>query len=239
MMKTLNTNYSNKLHLRNRKAITFVEIMVCLLIASIVFSVIFNFLSTTNRNYMYGLVNLQNLQNARLAINYLRRDFVASCPRIDDPEKDKSNGYINLQKIRNQLFFDNKNINGGELMHIATHSISFHKYVFGSTDKNPQVELITYEFDPDSETLTRTSKTRGTKVFTGIEDVHFALYVHKINPNAPLLWVKLRTHEAKNMYNNDKIGKALEITTTISSAFVNSSLKNKYWRYEIGHEEVD
>ena len=236
MMKTLHIKFFNKLYLRNRKAITFIEIMVCILIASIVFGVIFNFLSSTNKNYMYGLVNLQNLQNGRLAINYLRRDFVASCPRIDDPENDKNNGYVNLQKIRNQMFFDKENLKGGELMRIASHSISFHKYVFGSTDKNPEVEPITYKFDPDSQTLTRTSKTRGTKVFTGIEDAHFALYVHKTNPNTPLLWVKLRIHEAKNLYNNENIGKALEITTTISSAFVNSSLKNKYWRYAIGHQ---
>ena len=234
-MKILHTSYYKQSFFRNRKAITFIELMICLLIASMVFGVIFSFMSSTNKNYMYGVVNLQNLQNARLAIDYLRRDFAASCPRIEDPAN-SNNGYVNLQKIRNQIFYDKESINGGDLIQITPHKISFHKYVFGSSDKNPKVEPITYEFNSDSNTLTRTSKTKGTKVFTGIEDVYFALYVHKINPNIPLLWVKLRIHEAKNLYNNEKIGKALELTTTISSAFINSSQKNKYWRYETGHQ---
>ena len=234
-MKTLNTNLLKKSYLKNRKAITFVELMICLIIASLIFGVAFTFLSTTNKNYMYGLVNLQNLQNARLVINYLRRDFTAACPRFDDPEKSK-NGYVNIQRIRNQIFYDKENLAGGDLIDIKPHKISFHKYVFGSSDKNPIVEPITYEFNSDSHTLTRTSKTRGKKVFSGIEDAKFALYVHKTNPNIPLLWVKLKIQDPKNINNDDKLGKSLEINTTISSTFVNSSLKNRYWRYEIGHE---
>lgn len=238
MMKTLNINCYPKTYLRNRKAITFIELMVCLLIASMVFGIIVAFLSSTNKSYMYGVVNLQNLQNARLAINHLRRDFAASCPRIEDPAN-SNNGYVNLQKIRKQLFFDKEDIPGGDLIKVKEHKLSFYKYVFGSSDKNPKVELITYEYNKDAKTLTRRTKTRGTKVFTGIEDVKFALYLHETNANAPLLWVMLKIHDTKSMHNNEKIGKPLEITTTISSAFINSSQRTKYWRFETGHENVD
>ncbi len=233
MMKTYNIRITNILI--NRKAITFVEIMICLVIASMVFGVIYGFMSYTSKNYMFGVVNLQNLQDARLAINYLRRDFAAACPRFDDPEKDKKNGYINLQKIRKQLFLTNGSIKGGDLIQVSPNKLSFHKFVYGSSDKNPRVEPITYQFDKSSQTLTRISRTKGTKVFSGIEDVNFALYFHKINPDIPLLWVKLRIHEANKMYGNKEIGKALELTTTISSAFINSSQKTKYWRYATGH----
>ena len=171
----------------NQKGISFVELMVCIIITALLFGLIYKFMANTRYNYMYGVVNLQNLQEARLAINYIRRDFSSACPRFEDPNEDSQNGYINLQK--------------------------------------------------SSKTLTRTSETKGMKVFSGIEDVNFALYTHEMNPNVPLLWVQLVIHESENMYGSSEIGKALELTTTISSSFINSSQNNKYWRYETGHEK--
>ena len=78
------------------------------------------------------------------------------------------------------------------------------------------------------------TKSQGSLILNNDKEV--GVWGNLVFPNSPLLWVKLRIHEAKNLYDNDKIGKALEITTTISSAFINSSLKNKYWRYAIGHQ---
>ena len=36
------------------------------------------------------------------------------------------------------------------------------------------------------------------------------------------------------MYGREHIGKELELTTTMTSSFINSSTNNKYWRFETG-----
>lgn len=235
-MKIYYTEKVNKLH--NRSAITFVEMMVAVVVASLVFGVAYNFMSDTRHNYMYGTVNLQNLQEARLAINYLRSDFASACPLFVDPDETGSGGYQNLQKVRKQLFVtgDNGNDLKGELMQVHQNGILFHKFVYGSYGEKPRVEAVAYTFDGASKTLIRQSQSKGTKNFSGFENVEFALYTHEINPGVPVLWVKFRIHESSNMFGSDKIGNALELTTTISSPFVSSSLNNKYWRYETGHE---
>ena len=231
--------FTNNRIIYKRGGLTLVEVMVTVLISALVFMVIYNFMRNTRHNYMYGVVNLQNLQEARLAINYLRLDFSSSCPRFDNPNEDKNNGYLNLQKTRKQLFVTNKTNNEfkGELIQIHKHGLLFHKFIYGSFGENPKVETVSYQFDKGSHTLIRTSDTKGTKVFKGFEEVNFSLYTHEINPDVPLLWVNFRIHESENIYGSNKIGKPLELTTSISSSFINSSQNNKYWRYESGHEK--
>ena len=240
MMTTL---YINKIYSINRKGITFVEVMICIIIASLVFGVIYNFMSNTNRNYMYGVVNLQNLQDARLAINYLRRDFASSCPLLLGSGQDKD-WFINLQKIRNQLFVANNTNNlpgnlNNCLLQVTKEGLMFYKFKNNTFNDSvdyatPKVELISYIFDKNSRTLTRKSNTKGDTIFTGFKDVTFSIYTHEYNPNIPLLWVKFVINEYSNMYGSDKKETDLEITTTISSNFINSSQNNKYWRYETG-----
>ena len=216
------------------KGITFVELMVCIIVASVLMTLLFNFMSDTRHNYMYGVVNIQNLQEARLAINYLKRDFSASCPFLGNPKE--MGGYNNFQKMRQQLFVtqDTDENNMGGLMQVYQHGLSFHKYVYGSFGEQPKVENVTYQFNQTTKTLERFSTSKGKKSFTGFEDVKFCLYVHEVNPNVPMLWVKFRINESSNIYASEKIGNALELTTTISSSFVTSSQNNKYWRYETG-----
>ncbi|HNV70730.1 MAG TPA: hypothetical protein PKO06_13600, partial [Candidatus Ozemobacteraceae bacterium] len=75
------------------------------------------------------------------------------------------------------------------------------------------------------------------KVFQGFENVEFKLYVHECNPQVPMLWVKIVVNESGNIYgNNLKADRALELTTTISSAFVTSNLENLSWNYETAHQ---
>ena len=231
--------YSNKNKFLNRKAISFVELMVCIIISALMFKLIYDFMANTRHNYMYGVVNLQNLQEARLAINYIRRDFSSACPMFADPNEDSKNGYTNLQKARKQLFVTQTTNNSipGELIQVHSDGLLFHKYVYGSSGEKPKVETVTYQYDKNAKTLTRTSETKGIKVFSGIEDLCFALYTHEINPEVPLLWVYIKIQESGNIYGSQEIGNALELTTTISSSFISSSQNNKYWRYETGHEK--
>ncbi|MBR4569235.1 MAG: hypothetical protein IKO19_01005 [Candidatus Riflebacteria bacterium] len=230
--------YSNKKYYLKRKGVSFVELMVCIIVTAILFKLIYDFMANTRHNYMYGVVNLQNLQEARLAINYLRRDFSSACPKFADPNEDPQNGFVNLQKARKQLFITQTTTGDikGELIQIHPKGLLFHKYLYGSSGEKPKVETITYQYDQSSKTLVRTSETKGAKIFTGIEDVDFALYTHEVNPNVPLLWVNIKVQESENMYGSSGIGKTLELTTTISSSFINSSQNNKYWRYETAHE---
>lgn len=223
--------------MKKRHGMTFVELTISVGIALVVFLMIYRFFSSTRHHYMYGTVNLQNLQEARLAVNYLRRDFSCACPRIEDPEVA---GYVNLQKVRNQLFVTSSwpTDEQGDLIQIYQHGLLFYKFVFESPDYKPRVELIRYEFDNTSKTLIRHADGGKIRKFTGFEDVEFQLYAHELNPKVPLLWVRLKVHEGENIYGKDSIGKELEITTSISSPFITSSVNNKYWRYETGHEKM-
>lgn len=222
-----------------RKGMTFVELAISLGVGLMVLLMIYRFMSGTRQHYMYGTVNLQNLQEARLAVNYLRRDFSSACPRIEDPSA-ASDGYVNLQKIRNQMFVSPTNtaIPGGDLIQVLPQGLLFHKFVFGSPDQNPRVELIRYEFDQAARVLTRHSESGQIQNFSGIEEVEFRLYCHQLNPKVPVLWVRLKVHEGENTFGTDEIGKALELTTSISSPFIVSSVNNKYWRYETGHKKL-
>ena len=243
--------HSNSFLCKNRKAITFVELMVCILVASLVFKVIFDFMSNTRNNYIYGVVNLQNLQEARLAINYLRRDFASSCPRFNAPtltDNDKKfddNEWQKFPNLRGQLFevsqMDLQSIGeSDQLITVYDHGLRFYKFVSDSTGVKPKIELVTYQFDSTSHTLLRTSTLKGQQRFSGFEDVEFCLYSHSINPDVPLLWVRFKINEASNVYGANNLEKnTLELTTTISSSFINSSQNNKYWRYQTGFTTSD
>lgn len=224
---------------RNRYGITFVELAISLGVGLMALLMIYQFMSSTRQHYMFGTVNLQNLQEARLAINYLRRDFSSACPRIDEPNLSPG-GYVDLQKIRKQMFVSASVPAGagGDLLQVLPQGLLFHKFAFGASDHNPRVELVRYEFDSAARVLTRLSENGHIQTFSGIEEVEFRLYTHRLNPQVPILWVRLKVHEGGSVSKAGEIGSALEITTSIASSFIVSSVKNKFWRYEIGHKKM-
>lgn len=230
-----------------KRAFTLVEISISLLIAIGLFFSVYNFLSNTRQQYMYGTVNLQNLQEARLAINSLRRDFSCACPKIKYPPTATEIGasadvmqtaFENLQLLRKQIFMTPSYTynDRGELIQIQPSDLCFHKFVFGTSGEKPKVELVRYNFDASAKTLVRLGEDGSVLKFTGFENVLFELYAHDLNPAVPILWVSFKIHEGENIYGADSIGSALELTTSITSPYINSTLKNTYWRYEIGHE---
>ncbi len=222
---------------RDRRAFTFVEMSISVGIALVVFLMIYRFLSNTRHHFMFGTVNLQNLQEARQALNHLRRDFSCACPRIEDPE---TSGYVALQKVRKQVFVTSSwpSDTEGDLIQIYPHGLMFHKFAFGSPDEKPRVEQVSYEFDSAARVLVRRSQGDRIQKFSGFEDVEFRLYTHQLNPRVPLLWVRFKVHEGENIYGSENIGKALELTTTIGSHFITSSVNNAHWRYETGHKKM-
>jgi len=229
----------NPLRNKFRFGMTFVELAISLGVGLMVLLMVYRFMSGTRQHYMYGTVNLQNLQEARLAINYLRRDFSSACPRIDEPTSSPG-GFVDLQKLRHQMFVSGSVPTGagGDLIQILPQGLLFHKFSFGAPDQNPRVELIRYEFDSATRVLTRLTEFGQMQKFSGIEEIEFKLYSHQLNPKVPILWVRLKVHEGGNTFGSDEIGKALEVTTSITSPFIVSSVNSKYWRYETGHKKL-
>ncbi|MGM0600464.1 MAG: PulJ/GspJ family protein [Candidatus Rifleibacteriota bacterium] len=221
----------------NKKAFTLVELVIAVGIALVAFLMIYRFLSSTRHHYMYGTVNLQNFQQGRLAINYLRRDFSCACPKLEDPDV---LGYTDFQKARKQIFLTSSwsSPGGDGLIQVMPQGLLFYRFIYNSPNAKPVVAMIKYEFDNSSKTLIRTGTDGKKQKFTGIENVNFKVYTHQLNNRVPVLWVKLLIHEGENIYGRDSIGKALELTSSITSPFINSSVNNKYWRYELGHNNL-
>lgn len=228
------------------KGFTLVEAMISLAIATLILFTVYRFLASTRHHYMYGTVNLQNLQEARLAINSIRRDFSCACPRINYPPTALEisgsadvmhTAYENLQKLRKQIFMTSSYTNNdrGELIQVGNSDLCFYTFVYGGTNEKPKVEQIRYNFDPSDKTLTRIGGDGSLRKFTGFENVLFELYLHDLNSAIPILWVRFKIHEGEK-YGDSDIGTALELTTSIASPHINSTLSNNFWRYETGHE---
>ncbi|PKL46122.1 MAG: hypothetical protein CVV42_17735 [Candidatus Riflebacteria bacterium HGW-Riflebacteria-2] len=223
-----------------RRAFTFVEMSMSVAIALLVFLMIYRFMSTTRMHYMYGTVNLQNLQEARMAINYLRRDFSCATPYIAGQGQV---GFFTMQKAQNFVFETTgwTATAGVNLIKCDSDSLSIPKFAFGSPDEDPRIEYVTYTYEPGNilsrKLLDASGNLRKEVKFSGIENVEFKLYTHKLNANVPVLWVKLLVHD-KSTYGSDEIGKALEVTASISSPFINSLVNHRNWRFETGHKEL-
>lgn len=217
----------------SRKAVTFVELTICIILTSIVMGLIYKMMSHTRQNYMYGVVNLQNLQEARIAINYLTRDFSSCCPGF---LSSGDNAFANQQNLRNQIFDTGSNLNGS--IRVTKDSLLFYKYVYDSEGETPVIEEVRYVFNPSSKTLERSSTTKDTLYLKGFKNVEFSLYTHELAKNVPMLWVKFVIHDTPKTLGATKIGSELELTTTLSSNFIESSKNNKYWRYETSHKKL-
>lgn len=223
-----------------KRGFTFVEMVMTIGIALMVFLMIYRFMSSTREHYKYGTVNLQSLQEARMAINYLRRDFSCATPYIG------GNGqvsYENMQRARNFIFEAPgwSPIPDINLIKLDSDSISIPKFAFGSPDHEPRIEYVTYTYEPGKilsrKIVDATGVPRHEVKFSGIENVEFKIYTHQLNRKVPLLWVRLLVHDTGN-YGSDVTSKPLEVTTSISSPFITSLVNNRGWRFETGHKEL-
>ncbi len=222
----------------SRPGLTMIEMIVSVGVAMMAFFLIYKFLSGTRFNFMYGTVNLQNLQNARLAVNYLRRDFSSSCPRFVYSTSKPAKSYVFIQDAQRAVFqkppgWDSSN--PCILMELSPTKLAFHRFIFSSSKASPTVELVQYSFDPGAHTLTRSAPSRMI-TFKGFDLVEFKVYFHDLNPAIPILWVKFVIHEGEDLYGKASIGTPLELTTSITSSFVTGSLKNLNWNFETYHE---
>lgn len=220
----------------SERGFSFIEVVVSISVALVAFGLIYQFFSGARSHYMVGTVNLQNLQEARIAINYLRRDFSSACPKFEYVD---SESYLAVQKVQKQIFTTANPAwdasTPGKLIDVSDEKLSFHRFRFDSDASRPAVDKVEYVFDRNSKKLRRFLENGRTIEFNGFESVQFKLYVHQLNPEIPVLWVKFTIHEGDKLFGSDKIGVPLELTTTINSSFISGNLKNLCWNYEIYH----
>jgi len=219
------------------RAFTLIEVLSSVVVGTMLMFFVYKFLSGTRFNFLYGTVNLQNLHDAQMAINYLRRDFSSSCPMLSSRDP-----YVTREQVRRQIF----NVQGmapthSKLIEIdpGTHRLYFHRFNFNTALQNatPTVEPVEYIFDSTRRTLTRTGAGKKV-VFEGFDDVAFKVYVHELNPKVPMLAVKLVVNEGRgNQYNaTEGVGRPLELTTSITSGFIDTNINNLTWNYELCHQ---
>lgn len=219
--------------LPGRTGFTMVEMLVTVGVGMMLFLMVSKFLSGTRFQFMHGTVNLQNLQDARLAINHLRRDFSSAC--IYFGSNRTANSYKDVRALQRKTFSNPGTPVTSPTEKLITvnspHEIAFFRFDFASPGEKPVVERIVYQFHSASKTLTRHSSSRNIE-FKGFEEVEFRLFCHRLNPDVPMLWARFLIHEGENIYGTSNIGKSLELTTTISSPFLTSNLQNLPWNFE-------
>lgn len=219
----------------NKKtAMSLVEILISVAIASFVMLFVFKFSSRILFNFQHGFVSLQNFQDAHIAINYLRRDFSVSCPHITNKA-----GVGELKKFISKPFCINntgKFLGQNNQIQITPQNLIFYKYAYPnkgfSTHKSPLIEEVKYDFNKTKATLTRSSGGR-KQVFKGFKNVQFGLYVHEANKDVPVLHVKFLIDSDTSK--SSHFGKPLEITTSIASNFIADSVNHNGWSYRTYH----
>jgi type II secretory pathway pseudopilin PulG len=211
------------------RAFTMVELLVGFLIFSMVLMMVNQFISAIRRGYMHGTVNLERLEEARLAISYLRRDFTSASPTLSEKDPAKIRRFF----LKCPFDLGGKPVTGfkSSPIQVSDSSITFYRFTFESSDGNqaPKVFPVSYEFNKNAQTLTRTTPD-GQKVFDGFRNVVFKCYVHKNSPEIPLLHVEFEVFEEKERKHEEQ-GKPLTLSATIGSVFVTDSLKNPVWNF--------
>lgn len=228
-MKSLQRNI-----FKQKSAMTLVEMIISVSIASFIMLFIFKFSSRIFFNFQHGFVSLKNFQDAHIAINYLRRDFSVSCPHITN-----KGGVNELKRFIGKPFSvggTGKFLGSNDQIQIMPHHLIFYKYVYPSqgfsNNKRPLIEQIEYVFDETKGTLSRLS-SQGKQTFKGFKQVVFGLYVHEANKAVPVLRVKFLIDSGANK--SVHFGKPLEITTSIASNFIADSVNYSGWSYRTYH----
>lgn len=213
------------------KGFTTVELLVSIVIASMAILLVTRMVSLMQNYWFVGTVNLSHLQEARLAIDYLRRDFAGACPQLNASD---SRALLESTRLM-PLTLTSEAIKSATTAPILVqpHSLIFTRFIFQSSGNGnpPLTEQVTYDFNPDSRTLTRTVPGR-EKIFKNIASASFQVYVTEANPRVPILYVWLKIHDIADLKNNAPKTEALELTTSISSSFLAGNLNFPAWNFE-------
>lgn len=206
---------------KRKKGFTLVETVVAVGLAAAIIALVMKLSGIIRGDVAKGTVDLQNLQDARLVINSLRRDFSSATPLYDSNEKMEVREEVRTDPV---LYATSYTKHSSRPIVLNSHDIIFCKNTSDSGGNRVREE-IQYSFDPSSKVLNRHSAS-GNKAFKGMEDIKFDLYYHPLNDEVPMILVtmKIKTEEAHET-------KELELTTTICSAVVNHDVTNLEWNW--------
>ncbi len=204
------------------KGFTLVESIIAIGMASALIILVMKLSSAIRGDVVKGTVDLQNLQDARLVINSLRRDFTCAMPYYDSSDKQED-----IDSVRNnpilyaETYTDNSKKSKPIIIH--KHHLNFIKPAHDSSG-NLRMEEIYYVFDGINKILIRHSNISGEKRFKGMDNIEFGLYYHPLETDTPMLLVSMiiRTTEGGET-------KTLPLTTTMCSSIVNKDIVNLDW----------
>ena len=211
--------------LMKRRGMTLVETLMGIIVSCMLLTVVFKFYGNTL------------FQDAHIAISYLRRDFSTATPFLFSKEGKDGQALRDTLRVPIDLIGE-RNLGKNQKIAISDTIIVFHRFVERTFSQASQIEVeeITYSFDPAQKTLVRKSNS-GEMKFKGFKDVLFKCYVHSTNSEVPLLWVKFVLDHGETP-EGGKAGSSLELTTTISSAFISDSTISKFWNCMVDHYQA-
>jgi len=204
----------------NRKGFTLVEILVAFSLAVTVITIALKLSSNVRTNVVAGTVDLENLQQARAAINSIRRDFLVAQPLIESSE-----GFDIREKIRSNQIISASLFSATQKSRpviISEKEIHLFKTTLDENG-NEKIEEISYVFDSDEKSLIRVSGDV-RKQYSGIENVKFVIYQHQFNKKIPMVWISLLVSHQESGERRQ-----LEIATSIASSIIGHDLNSHYW----------
>jgi prepilin-type N-terminal cleavage/methylation domain-containing protein len=211
---------------QQRQGFTLVEAMIGMMLVSALMTMSYKVFSYITLQRSRGSVDLQELQGARHAINYLRRDFRCAAPVFADAAtlEQRKKAYRNPVIEAKSL---NKGANTVPIV-VSDNEIHFFRHLYDTPESvsKPKVEEVNYHMDGARKCLVRSAAGK-ERVFSDIKGARFELYAHPLKPEVPMLLVTLIIDADLK----DKGGGRtfFELTTTISSAVANQNINNPYW----------
>ena len=199
---------------------TLVETVIAVGMATAIIILVLKLTSVIRGDVAKGTVDLQNLQDARLIINLLRRDFSSATPLYDTDENIDIRDEVRNDPVRYTLMY---NAHQSRPIILNEHDIVFCKTTVDK-EGNKKREEIQYSFDKVNKVLNRYSSS-GVRSLKGLENIKFDLYFHQLNGDVPMILV--------NMLIRTKSGnetKDLELTT-ITSSIISNDMANLDWNW--------
>ncbi len=211
-----------------RNGFTLIEALIGFLIVSLLGGAAYKVFSYIVIQRNRGSVDLEELQGARTAINFLRRDFRCATTLIDDNATLTQRKKARKLPVSESKNFDKKQ-NFVPIV-VSDSEIHFFKQTYETPllAVKPTTEQVNYRIDKARNCLVRTEV--GTeKIFADIKDVRFELYSHPLDQQTPMLLVTMKIDAGKGGHDNQN--RFFELTTSLCSSVSNHNLNYEFWNF--------
>ena len=233
---------------------SFVEMVVSVLLTTLLLLALYQFYIEAAFQMHAGFAKLEALDEARLAISYIRRDFSTACPFLsaerdtigNDPENEfaaknllrrmvfyQDVSSVQPPEIRPQMGADGKQSRPIEYSSAQPGQIRFYRFRFKprTLGENPGVESVEYYFDKGAKTLTR-RVSGSTKEFHDMDLVEFSFYSPEWSSDIVMLRIQIRVKNLPENLRQKIPGGVIVFQTTVNSHFISSNLSDPNWNFE-------